>query len=94
MEEYSFNDGEYVDDSYQECIDYMLEQDMSKEDIVGTKLNILTLEQCIPENIIVKMQDLLHDSCEHRFDEGGLLGARVKQSLESFKKYRNVLSRL
>jgi hypothetical protein len=28
MKKYSFNDGEYVGDSYQECIDY-LEQELS-----------------------------------------------------------------
>ena len=71
--QYSFNDGEYMDDSYLECVYYMVEQDMPKEDIVGTRLEILTLAQCIPENIVGKMQDLLHDSCEDRFDYGDYL---------------------
>lgn len=84
-EQYSFNDGEYVDYSPYEVIQYMIEQEMEKEHIIGDKLNILKLEQCIPEKAVDKMKDIVYDGCEDRFDENDWLSDKLSEIWDKFK---------
>jgi len=85
-EQYSVNDGEYTDYSPYECIQYMIEDDTPKEHIVGYKLNIYKLERCIDEKTIEKMQDILYNRCEDRFDEGDWLSNRLENIWKQFDK--------
>ena len=85
-EQYSFNDGEHIDTSPYECIQYMIEQEMSKEHIVGDKLDILKLEKCIPEKVIEAMKDILYSRCEDRFDENDWLDNKLSKAWQEFEK--------
>lgn len=84
-EQYSVNDGDYTDFSPYECIQYMIEDDWEKEHIIGYKLNILRLEQCIPEKAIDKMKDIVYDGCEDRFDEQDWLSDKLGEIWDKFK---------
>ena len=84
-EQYSFNCGEYIDPSPQECVQYMVEQGIPREHIIGSKLEVLKLRRCIPEQTIGEMQDLLYDSCEDRFDEGEYLEKELSKVWKSLK---------
>ena len=85
-EQYSFNDGEHIDTSPYECIQYMIEQEMPKEHIVGDKLDILKLEKCIPEKVIEAMKDILYNRCEDRFDENDWLDNKLSKAWQEFEK--------
>jgi hypothetical protein len=85
-EQYSVNDGEYIDSSPYECIQYMIEQDMEKEHIIGGKLNILKLEQCIPEKAIDKMKDIVYGNYDDRFDENEYLENKLAEIWDKFKE--------
>ena len=85
-EQYSFNDGEYIDYSPYEVIQYMLDQDMLKEHIIGDKLSILRLEQCIDSKVIEKMQDTLYNRCEDRFDENDWLENKLSKIWKQFEE--------
>jgi len=87
-EQYSVNDGEYVDYSPYECIQYMIEQDMEKEHIIGDKLNILKLEQCIPEKAVYKMKDMVYGNYEDRFDENDWLSDKLGEIWDKFKELK------
>lgn len=87
-EQYSFNDGEYIDYSPYEVIQYMIEQEMEKEHIIGDKLNILKLEQCIPEKAIDKMKDIVYGNYDDRFDERDWLSDKLGKIWNKFRELK------
>lgn len=84
-EQYSVNDGDYTDYSPYECIQYMIEDDWEKEHIIGYKLNILKLEQCIPEKIIDYFKDIIYGNYEDRFDDRDWLSDELVKIWDKFK---------
>jgi hypothetical protein len=85
-EQYSVNDGDYTDNSPYECIQYMIEDDISKEHIIGYKLNIYKLERCIDDKTIDLMKDVLNSKCEWRFDDMGYLEEDLKDIWQKFRE--------
>jgi len=84
-EQYSFNEGEYTDYSPYECVQYMIEQDMPKEHIVGCKLEILKLEQCIP---LGKIKEIVYDNYDDRFDEQDYLSDKLENIWKQFEEIK------
>lgn len=85
-EQYSFNDGEYTDYSPYEVIQYMIEQEMEKERIVGDKLSIWKLERCIDEKTIDLMKNILHNRCDDRFDDMEYLEEKLADIWQKFRE--------
>lgn len=88
IEQYSVNDGDYTDYSPYECIQYMIENDYEKEHIIGYKLNILKLEQCIDDKTLDLMQDILHNRCDDRCDEKDWLSDKLGEIWDKFKELK------
>lgn len=84
-EQYSVNDGEYIDNSVYECIQYMIEDDIPKEHIVGYKLVVLELEKCIDDKTMMLMRNTLYDRCEDRFDDGDWLDNKLDKIWSQFE---------
>ena len=85
-EQYSVNDGEYIDYSPYECIQCMIEDDTPKEHIVGYKLNILKLEPVLGKDFdLIDLMVIIDNYFgDDRYDEDG----SVSKTLEKvFKKH-------
>lgn len=87
-EQYSFNEGEYTEYSSYEVVQYMVEQDMTKEHIVGCKLEIIKLEQCIDKKTIKLMENILYNRCEDRFDEQDYLSDKLDNIWKQFEEIK------
>ena len=85
-EQYSVNVGDYIDYSPYECIQYMIEDDWEKEDIIGYKLNIYKLERCVDEKTIELMQDIIYNRCEDRFDDMDYLEEELAYIWQKFRE--------
>ena len=85
-EQYSVNDGDYIDYSPYECIHYMIEDDTPKEHIVGYKLIILKLEPVLYKDFDLSylMEIIDNQFGDDRYDEDG----SISETLEKvFKKH-------
>lgn len=69
-----------------EVINYLIDtEELEKEDIIGYKLDIAEKEQAIDEKTISKMQDILHNRCEDRYDSGDYLEDKIREVFDKLK---------
>jgi hypothetical protein len=82
---YIYDDDRFEKDLY-EVINYLIEVDeLEKEDIIGYKLDIAEKEQAIDEKTISKMEEILHNRCEERYDSGTYLEDRIQEIFDKLK---------
>lgn len=82
---YSYNDGETSDESFEEIIAYMIDEEVEPEYIVGTKLDVCKLSRCISDETLSEMGEILYNREEDSFDENDYLENKLTKIWESFK---------
>lgn len=88
---YNFNDGDYIDEDLSEIIQYMLDTDMSVEDIVGTTLDVCEEANVYSDSDYVKIQDVIYGQadlyCDEQFQKQRTL---IMNTIEAMKYYDSV----
>jgi hypothetical protein len=90
---YNYNDGETTDESLWEIIQYMVDNDIEKEDIIGTVLEVCE-ETSVYSNVdYIKIQDILY--AEIDIYEGEYFEREIAEILKKVEnvKYLNPVSK-
>lgn len=81
---YLYNDSFYLE--IDDAIDYMYSNSgLEQEEIIGQELTICRKEQTISNDTISKMQDILYNREEERFDDGDWLSDKLGKIWDSLK---------
>lgn len=66
---YNYNDGDYIDEDISEIIQYMFEDDIPMEDIIGTTLDVGELTNIYSDKDYLKIQDIIYGEADLYCDE-------------------------
>lgn len=66
---YSYNDGETTDESLWEIIQYMVDDEIKKEDIIGTVLEVCEETSIYSDEDYIKIQNILYEGISLTVDD-------------------------
>lgn len=85
---YNYNDGDYIDEEISEIIQYMFEDDIPMEDIIGTTLDVCEQANVYSDKDYLKIQDIIYSEadlyCDEYFQRQRELIMNTIQSMEYY----------